>query len=279
MASSCLPPGHIYCIHYPTQTLSVQWQDQIISCNIDPTDPNESRDATTGNVLAHLQCFNRTHQKLNSRPCRARVPKWVFSFAHLKALKFPDLSQKIKHVNRSPFYQHEWNNDLPWKYPGCFKQMWLNAVVCVGDGGWVPVVWAQTQCQPKGVRIMVSGMLDHFPYQELTGNAPSPPPRATAADTAVVIVTCAPSPPTEGESPWLSSQRCLRMLVREAKKPCCFWEIPKKEKERKHGNMCQHEFSFTERKLADTIHQCQARTCFSSFWGWMFHRALWKSVF
>lgn len=47
------------------------------------------------------------------------------------------------------------------------------------------------------------------------------------------------------------------MLVREVKKPCCFWEIPKKENERKHGNMCQHEFSFSERKVADAIHQCQ----------------------
>lgn len=91
---------------------------------------HESRDVTTGNVLAHLQCFNRTHQKLDSHPCRARVPKWVFSFAHLKrggyllsrharkvrdvVLKCSDLSRKLKHVNLRPFYQHDWRNGL-WK--------------------------------------------------------------------------------------------------------------------------------------------------------------------
>lgn len=68
---------------------------------------HESRDATTGNVL-HLQCFNRTHRK---------VPKQVFSFAHLKrggaflalkvqdvVLRFPGLSRKLIHGKLKLFY-------------------------------------------------------------------------------------------------------------------------------------------------------------------------------
>lgn len=120
-------------------------------------------------------------------------------------------------------------------------------------------VGSDSECLPKGVSIRVSGMLGHsFLIQKCKKRLPGFPsgPQQLAQLSSWWPVN--PGPPTEGEPLWLSSQWCLRMLVREVKKPCCFWEIPKKENERKHGNMCQHEFSFTERKVADTIHQCQS---------------------
>lgn len=138
--------------------------------------------------------------------------------------------------------------------------------VGVGGGEGSGCVGSDCECLPKGVSVRVSGMLGHSFLIEnrqkcLLGSPPGP--QQLAGRSSRRPVNPLPHPPAAaagGRGGLCDSapSGVPQTLARDIKKPCCFWEIPKKENERKHGNMCQHEFSFTGRKLADTIHHCRS---------------------
>lgn len=138
------------------------------------------------NVLAHLQCFHVTLKLGSTVGSHRQKKKQPFPRVVCTSVEMGDNNKDIlsRHSRKSlicgaeiSWFVTEDKTCRPEMFlpihegmtGSCEQMLWLHSDVCVGDGGWVLVVWAQTlSVSPKG---LVLGSVECLVTLSLSRNA------------------------------------------------------------------------------------------------------------